>query len=122
MDKYFEVKQKSLDLSLTIEEGLWHIKGLFSEGRYEDALSLLQDVLMACTSIQEAIKPFINNLSPDELQLMGGLLQNSLEQMAAAYEKKDWSLAQDIMQLELLPDYTKWKGELERCLGRFLAS
>lgn len=122
MGDFFDVVKGSLELSATLLEGMEHIQAQFDAGHYEAVLPLFQDAVQAFIAIQEAIQPVLIQLPAHRLESLAELIRGSLEQTVLAYEQNNWWAASELMQNQLLPGFLSWKGELERCLGSYIAS
>ncbi len=115
MRRNYEVMQRSLDLADTMQIGIEYIRSKFAEGRFEEMLPLLLDFTQAFISIQQAFP------TGRETECLNGLvdrierMQVGLTQLVSAYECADWGKAVTVLETQVVPEFTRWKEELERC-------
>ncbi|SHH27481.1 hypothetical protein SAMN02745221_02068 [Thermosyntropha lipolytica DSM 11003] len=121
MYRYIEVIQNLLPLLSTLEEGLVHIKKQLSELRYEEALGLLEDCLLAIASIEAALQPMAE-LSLEKVFSLTATLKAACEKVVATCEKENPEQAEIIISTQLLPVFQEWKSELEKILTPYISS
>lgn len=120
--KFLEVIHNIVPLLNTIEEGFNHIKKQLLELRYEEALGLLEDVVLGIFSIEDAIEPMILGLEENKIETFGIALKENINKTLAMYEDgKEAGLATQIVE-EVLPAFQDWKEEIERVLRPYIVS
>lgn len=117
-----EVFDYILDLTDTMLEGMEHLKNRMQEGYFEDTCYLYFDIVKAIASIYDALEPLIPQLGDNRIEDFTGELNRVNEKMVEIYEQKQFEIAKDNMEFQLLPAFKKWKIELERCLTTVNAS
>ena len=121
MNKHIEVINNILPLLSTIEEGLNHTKIQMSELRYEEALGLLQDSMLAIASIEQSLEP-ITEISKDKLSPLTTDLKNSIVKVVENYEKGKQELTENQIEKDVIPAFLSWKQELEAMLKPYTIS
>ncbi|WP_078429896.1 hypothetical protein [Alkalihalobacterium alkalinitrilicum] len=122
MEKYIDVMKKSLELSETILEGLEHIQKLLSEGNYEQSILLMEDVLVAYTTIGRSIEPVKHEFDNETIGHLQNGLKKTIELVVNAYESKSCVKVHEIIQFSLLPQFKKFKHELEQNFHSYIVS
>jgi hypothetical protein len=122
IEKYLDVMKRMVELSETCLEGMEHIKLQLNEGRFEDSIRLMTDVVEAYHRMEKSLQDFLSQLSPNRIEELSNPLRRAFEYVVSAYEEGEGAKALEIIQFNLLPSYKKWKGELERSLNPYLVS
>jgi hypothetical protein len=122
MEKYLDVMKRIVELAETCLEGMEHIKLQLNEGRFEDSIRLMTDVVDAYHSMEKSLQDFLSQLPPNRIEELSNTLRSAFEYMVSAYEEGKGAMALEIIQFNLLPSYKRWKGELERILNPYLVS
>ncbi|OLO38106.1 hypothetical protein BTR23_11970 [Alkalihalophilus pseudofirmus] len=122
MEKYIDVMKKSLELSETILEGLEHVQKLLSEGNYEQSILLMEEVLVAYTTIERSIKPVNQEFDNETIGHLQNGLKKTIELVVNAYESKSYVKVNEIIQFSLLPQLNKFKHELEQNFHTYIVS
>lgn len=117
-----EVVRGILTLLETILEGLEHIKVRLMEGHLADTMYLFEDVTRAFASINNSLEPIIQQFEPNQIVPLFDQLSKMIGEMAENYKQDQIEKAKSDMQFLLLPDFKRWKSELERCLNIYNAS
>lgn len=121
MNKHIEVIHNILALLPTIEEGINHIKVQISELRYEEALGLLEDLMLGIASIEQSLEP-ITEIPKKKIAHLTANLKDSILKIVENYEKGKKELIENQMESEVLPSFMNWKKELETTLKPYVLS
>lgn len=113
-NQYHDIMKRTVELAETGLEGLEQIRVDLKEGKYGQAMTLLQDTLDAFRSMEEVIKPILPSLLPNQLDQLTHQLTKAYQLIALTYEQRAYTEVQEIMQNNLLPSYKKWHAELDR--------
>ncbi|MBP1931459.1 hypothetical protein [Ammoniphilus resinae] len=122
MEKYIDVMKRTIELSVTCLEGLEHIKVKLNEGRFEETIQLMNDVVTAFSKMESSIQPIFHTLPSNEIQPLTHSLINAFENAVTAYEQGQAGKVKEIFQFTLLPAYKKWKVEVEKVFHPYLIS
>ena len=120
--KFLEVIHNIFPLLNTIEEGLNHIKQQLFELRYEEALGLLEDVVLGISSIEDAIQPMMPELEENKIEILSVTLKESISKILETYKDgKEIDLATQVEEGVLIA-FQYWKEEIERVLRPYVVS
>jgi len=122
MSNNYEITQRSLNLAATMQDGIEHIRERFAEGRFEEMLPLLQDVTQAFISIQQALLGRAEGMNSRCFTGYSERIYSGLSELVLAYELADWNQAVRSLENEVVPGFTLWKEELERCYRHHVVS
>ncbi len=86
MEKYLDIMKRTIELSETCLEGLEHIKGELNEGRFEETIQLMNDVVTAFSQMENSIKSIFPTLLSNHIESLTHSLRNAFEHMVTAYE------------------------------------
>lgn len=114
--------KRTVELSDTCLEGLEHIKGSLNEGRFEDTIQLMNDVLLAFSQMESSIQSILPELPSNHIESMTNILRNTFDHAVTAYEKGQGGKVLEIFQFTLLPTYKKWKDEVDKTFHPYLVS
>ena len=117
-----EVINNILQLLLTIEEGLEHIKIQLEELRYEEALGLLEDSILGTDSIKNAIEPMKQELEEDNIVELGTVLEKNISKTISSYEDGRETNLEKQLEEGILPAFKNWKHELDKVLKPYIIS
>ncbi len=119
---FLEVIHNIFPLLNTIEEGLNHIKQQLFELRYEEALGLLEDVVLGISSIEDAIQPMMPELEENKIEILSVTLKESISKILETYKDgKEIDLATQVEEGVLIA-FQYWKEEIERVLRPYVVS
>lgn len=122
MKKYYEVIEKSLQLLETIEEGFIYTQKQLDELRYEEAFTVLKDVMEAVASIEDAMYPLKDKLPENNIDISAVPLRESMSKAISSYEQgKEADLKKQISE-NILPAFSNWREEIERIFGPYIVS
>lgn len=120
IENYTEVIKDLLLLLDTMEEGIIHSKKQVQELRYEEALGLLQDVMMGVASIEKAMEPMSSNLAENNIDAVGAVFKGDINKVVDSYETgKEAELENQVG--EVLVSFKNWKEEIESILIPYVA-
>lgn len=122
MEKHIDVMKQSVELSETILEGLQHIQKLLGEGKFEETMSMFEDVVSAFSTMQQSLTPVTEKLENQEIDAKAIKVQADLELVVSAYEAKSHGKVQEIIQFTLTPQLKKWKEALEKTFQPYIIS
>lgn len=114
MEQHVDIMRRSLELCETILEGLVHIQKNLNEGNSEQTLYLFEDVLTAYTTICTSIEPVIDSIKETRLEDAHKSLNTLTELVVSAYEQRNYGKVQEILQFSLIPQFKRWKEQLEQ--------
>lgn len=122
MERYIDVMKQSVELSETILDGLQHIQKLLGEGKFEEIMSMFEDVVSAFSTMQQSLTPVTEKLENQEIDAKAIKVQAALELVVSAYEAKSHGKVQEIIQFTLTPQLKKWKEALEKTFQPYIIS
>ncbi|WNF36576.1 hypothetical protein RJD24_19475 [Bacillaceae bacterium IKA-2] len=122
MEKYIDVMKQSVELSETTLEGLQHIQKLLTEGKFEETMSMFEDIVSAFSTMQQSLTPVTEKLENHQIESTSNKVQDALELVVSAYEAKSHGKVQEIIQFTLTPQMKKWKEELEEAFQTYIVS
>lgn len=122
MEKHIDVMKQSVELSETILEGLQHIQKLLGEGKFEETMSMFEDIVSAFSTMQQSLTPVTEKLENQEIDAKAIKVQAALELVVTAYEAKSHGKVQEIIQFTLTPQLKKWKEALEKTFQPYIIS
>ena len=122
MHENIDVIYNIVPLLSTIGEALEYTNQLLSQLQYEEALTLLEDVVVGVVSIASAIKPMQPELSKNEIESLGGILALKMSQVVGSYEMgREADLERQIGQA-LIVAFENWREEIERVLKAYITA
>lgn len=122
MEKHIDVMKQSVELSETILEGLQHIQKLLGEGKFEETMSMFEDIVSAFSTMQQSLTLVTEKLENHQIDSTSNKVQDGLELVVSAYEAKSHGKVQEIIQFTLSPQVKKWKEELEKAFQPYIVS
>lgn len=122
MEKYLEVMRQSIELSNTIIVGYEQIQRFIEEGQFEEAILLYSDTINGIYSIENAVKPVLQELKIKEVPVLITAVVDSLDFIAYAFEERDYHKAQKALYVKLVPQYKQLKEKLEKAFNPYLVS
>ncbi|MFD1849058.1 hypothetical protein [Oceanobacillus bengalensis] len=122
MEKNTEVMQQSKELLQTVNEALQHIQNLLKEGKFESTITLFGDVVQAYSAVEGAVDHLPDELLSVENRELTTEVRNAIELIVSAYESKDYGKVQEVLQLSLIPRFSKWQEDLESVFEQYLVS
>ncbi len=103
-----------MELTDTCLEGIRHLRVRLHEGYMEETILLFRDVIEAFYQMEKAIQPITDKFALCILEEMTNQVRDSLDYVATFYEKAESRKAYEIIEMQLLPNYLNWKGEIDR--------
>ncbi|MBF8982976.1 motility associated factor glycosyltransferase family protein [Lutibacter sp. B2] len=122
MYKYVDVIKKILELSYTVFEGFDHIDVKLKELRYEEAFDILSDAAEAIFSIEESMKPFVDEIAENQLKSFVDEIKDLFKESINIYERKEMLQLESIIHTKCIVAYKNWQNELIRVLGPYMIS
>jgi len=122
MEQYIEVIKEILPLLDTMEEGAYHVKKQLSTLRYEEALGLLQDMMLGIDSIENAIQPMMDRLKENSIEIIGATLKENVSKIITSYENGQVVTLEEQVEEKILPGFKAWKEEIEITLRPYIIS
>ncbi|QKS72351.1 hypothetical protein FLK61_37620 [Paenalkalicoccus suaedae] len=122
MDNTVEVTQRSVALAETMQEGVAHIKKLLQEGKYEQTVSLLDDIVQGFASVSASINQIKDDIDTENIRVAEANLRNGFDAIVTAYERKNYGQAQEIIQFTLQPKLKAWHDAMEDSFKSYLIS
>lgn len=122
MEKYYEVIERTLQLLETIEEGFDYIQNQVAELRYEEAFTILQDIMEGIDSIERAIYPMKDGLVENNIDILAVSVRESMNKTVSIYEQSKEVDLENQMAKEIFPAFRSWKEEIERVLMPYVVS
>ena len=104
------------DILVTVEEGFNHIVKQTAELRYEEAFTLLQDLLLGISSVEEAVFSSYDLGSNKAMKDVDADFKESISKAVKFYEEKDESRLEGHFRDELLPLFKAWNLELGKII------
>lgn len=122
IEKYREVIERILELLDTMEEGLDFIQNQLSELKYEEALVVLNDVIDAVFSIDSSIQPMEKMLPQNDINELSLLFRESLNKAVERYNQNNEVNIDGLLQKEIIPQFKRWREEVEKVLRHYIVS
>jgi hypothetical protein len=122
MEKYVNVMKRTLELSESCQEALEHIKARLNEGNFEETMRLMDDLVNGFYQIEKSVQAFSSSLPSNQMENTTNQVRKAMEHVVSAYEQGERGKVLEIIQFNLLPNYKKWKTELETTLHPFVLS
>lgn len=118
MKEYYDVIKAALELLETVQEGFNQSRNLLLKQKYEDAFFMLQDSIEGILSVDQAIKPVLNELKKDKfIEPSSAKLKASINQIIDDYETNNGANTLKILISELNPNFTKWSNKIKKELS-----
>lgn len=114
--------ERTIALLETIEDGVLHIRSQLAELRYEEALSMLQDILEGVNSIQNAIHPIVSKLEINLIFVLYDIIIKRINQIVNEYEQGNHNHLESYVEKEFIPAIIEWKREIEKGLRMYIVS
>ncbi|MDF2530900.1 MAG: hypothetical protein K0Q65_481 [Clostridia bacterium] len=122
MSKNSQVFNQTLGLLDTLKEGLEHTSALIVDGKGEDALEMIYDVLAGVESIISALSPLLEQLPANNLQVLEAGMSDKFNKLIDIFKLNDSVLLINHMSSDLLPAFSEWKREIEKLLMPYILS
>ncbi|BAU26562.1 hypothetical protein DFP93_10856 [Aneurinibacillus soli] len=122
MEKYMDVMKQTVELSETMSEALEHIKIRVNEGNIESTIQLVDDTMIAFSTIVKSMQRFLYKLPPNQIEEHTDMLVKGFQVLTTAYEQGQSGKILEVLQFTILPAYKKWSSELEKHLQSYIVS
>lgn len=109
-----------LNLVETMEEGLYYIKNKLRGLNIEGSIGALTDLIAAFIEVEKSITPILEEISATGITQKSDNLRRAFDIIVKEYEENKGKKAYEILQLNLEPDFKKWKDELESVLRPYI--
>lgn len=111
-----------LGLLPTMAEGMDYTRDKLQEGKPEECIAMLGDLIEAFEGVEESILPLLNKLEAPNYMKKHDRLKESFVEMVEEYESRQGAEAHKLMEDSLYPAFSDWKEELEKSLRPLVAS
>ena len=105
-----------------MEEGIIHLQKQMQELRYEEALGLLEDVMMGMASIEDAIQPMMSELVENNIEITGATLKENISRAVNIYKGGKEAELEKQVEEGILVAFKKWKQEIVQVLRPYVVS
>jgi hypothetical protein len=122
MSKNSQVFNQTLGLLDTLKEGLEHTSSLIVDGKGEEALEMIYDVLAGVESIISALSPLLEQLPANNLQVLEADMSDKFNKLIDIFKLNDGVLLISHLSSDLLPAFSEWKREIEKLLMPYILS
>jgi hypothetical protein len=122
MSKNSQVFNQTLGLLDTLKEGLEHTSSLIVDGKGEEALEMIYDVLAGVESIISALSPLLEQLPANNLQALEADMSDKFNKLIDIFKLNDGVLLISHLSSDLLPAFSEWKREIEKLLMPYILS
>ncbi|HYE10927.1 MAG TPA: hypothetical protein VEF53_12170 [Patescibacteria group bacterium] len=122
MSKNSQVFNQTLGLLDTLKEGLEHTNSLIVDGKGEEALEMIYDVLAGVESIISALSPLLEQLPANNLQVLEADMSDKFNKLIDIFKLNDGVLLISHLSSDLLPAFSEWKREIEKLLMPYILS
>ena len=122
MEKYLDVVRRVLELSDTVLEGLRFVQARLDKGDFPGSFEMLHDVVSGINSMMGALQPLLEEELAETLVPLTDELNQAMDALVTAYERKQSLDAMQIMRINLVPAYLAWQAELNRQLQPLVLS
>lgn len=122
MNNYIDVMRRIIMLSDTIDESFRYIQEKVFRGELESLYNLIYDTIYGIHDIQLAMVPFIQKLPPNNIEVLTVELNEGLDRLVSACEKKENNEAYAALSQKLIHAYENWKNELRANMNHYILS
>jgi|GEM_PF-3121269 len=116
------VLNRVLDLLPMLQQNMDYSWEKLLEGKPEESIGMLGDLIEAFEGVEESILPMLNKLEAPDYMKKHDRLKNSFVDMVEEYENNQRAEAHKLMEDSLYPAFSDWKEELEENLRPLVAS
>ena len=111
-----EVIRRILELKDTVYDGIAHADLMLAGNKFESAYAMIKDVMEGLTGINASLETVMSEIPDNRIEEYMNKLGDSFEAIVEKYPMKQTGLALAIMRESLIPRYTAWSEEMNRCL------
>jgi len=122
MEKYLDIIKRTIQLSETCLEGLEYTKEKLNEGQFEQTIPLMNDSVIAFLQMEKSLQPIFPTFNSNHNESLTHSLQDAFDHAVTAYELGQRGKVLEVFQFTLLPNYKKWKDEIEKAFHTFVVS
>lgn len=122
VERYLDVIRRTLELSDTTHLGLQYIDSRLSEGRFEEARDMMDEVWISINSMKKAVLTVGEKIPQENIELLADKLEEGVNTLMNVYDTEAGLQVIEILRGELMPTYKEWQDELKRVLEPYVLS
>ncbi|AIQ61279.1 DUF2920 family protein [Paenibacillus borealis] len=116
----FQLMRSMLDICDSIEEGFDFILNKISEQNYNEAATVMQDVLDAYTTINQQLDSLSNLLNENNLAPLNAQFNDHLLEAVMYFNQDSWGPLEDELSQQVVPCFLIWKTEIHSIFSPYL--
>jgi len=117
-----EVFKQILELLDTMAEAFGQTDSNISEGKDDEALEMVYDILSGINSIMNVLAQVKEQFSDNNLQVLETEMIGKFNKFTEVYRSQDRDYIRNYLVSDLMPGFMEWKKEIERLLTPLVLS
>lgn len=122
MENQISMCREIIIMGGTMEEGLNHLVRRMGEGHFEDTRYLFDDIMEAFRAINAALETVSIQWEETKVGELSDRLQMSIDKMNQFYEDNKLDQGRIDMKFVLMPAFSVWIQEIDKCLSPLIQS
>jgi uncharacterized protein YecE (DUF72 family) len=122
LSKHTEVFEQTLALLGTLSEGLEYTSSLLEDGKADEALELVYDVLAGIESITNALKPYMAQFPDSNLNVLEVNMLEGFNKVIEIFKMHQETQLKSFFKNDLAAVFADWRIEIEKLLNMYILS